>query len=176
MKVSSRNWGILLIVHCNVQGWGTFEARFSESLQLQAIILPSQTRRIVQTDANKKDMTAKNILQQKFEDFINSYFEGDLSPELSLALDMDQYTGFERKVLNSLLRIKPGTTMSYASLAEYVGHKKAWRAVGNVMHKNRFPLYFPCHRVLSSSGKIGGFSAGLEMKRRLLAFEKNITG
>ncbi len=81
---------------------------------------------------------------------------------------------FTQQVLLKLQKIPFGKTTTYQSLAEEVGNPKAARAVGNACGSNPFPLFIPCHRVLHTSGSLGGFSCGLEIKRRLLAFESNL--
>ncbi len=82
-------------------------------------------------------------------------------------------TPFQKKVVQALLKVGYGQTVTYAELAERAGSRGAARAVGNQMAKNCVPLILPCHRVVGSGGKLGGFSApqGLTMKRRLLDME-----
>jgi methylated-DNA-[protein]-cysteine S-methyltransferase len=79
---------------------------------------------------------------------------------------------FGRRVLEALAREVPwGETVTYGELADMVGAPRAARAVGNVMAHNPVQLLLPCHRVVSATG-IGGYgSAGVEMKRALLAVE-----
>jgi methylated-DNA-[protein]-cysteine S-methyltransferase len=85
---------------------------------------------------------------------------------------------FARRVLAACRQIPYGHTCSYAELAAMAGAPGAARAVGSVMAKNRLPLLIPCHRVIGSQGKLGGYSApgGLETKARLLALESAGTG
>lgn len=80
-------------------------------------------------------------------------------------------TEFQRAVWSAMLRIRPGSTRTYTELAMDAGHPKALRAVGSACGANPIPVLVPCHRVLASGGGIGGFSAGLEWKRLLLARE-----
>ncbi len=82
-------------------------------------------------------------------------------------------TPFAKRVLEACRRIPYGKTRSYAQLAAAAGAPGAARAVGRVMAGNRVPLVIPCHRVVGSGGKLGGFSApgGLETKQRLLDLE-----
>ena len=89
-------------------------------------------------------------------------------------LDMDTLTPFSRQVLETLRReVGQGRVTTYGRLAALAGRPLAARAVGRVMASNRWPLVFPCHRVLGSGGKLTGFSgAGLEMKEYLLKQEK----
>jgi methylated-DNA-[protein]-cysteine S-methyltransferase len=67
-----------------------------------------------------------------------------------------------------------GQTSTYGELALRVGHPRAARAVGTVMATNRFPILIPCHRVLASGGKLGGYSshAGTNLKQILLDMER----
>lgn len=78
---------------------------------------------------------------------------------------------FARRVFAVCAEIKPGNVMSYAEIARAVGRPNAARAVGQVMRLNRFPLFIPCHRVVCSDFRLGGFSGGLKMKEFLLERE-----
>jgi O-6-methylguanine DNA methyltransferase len=80
-------------------------------------------------------------------------------------------TEFQRKVWAALRKISPGQTKSYGEIARAIGRPRAVRAVGNACGANPVPVLIPCHRVLAANGKIGGFSAGLKWKRRLLMWE-----
>ncbi len=93
-----------------------------------------------------------------------------------LPLALDHLAPFTRTVIDACRTIPLGETRSYADLAAMAGSPRASRAVGSAMRTNRFPVVVPCHRVVASGGKIGGYSApdGLDMKRRLLALEQQI--
>ncbi len=80
-------------------------------------------------------------------------------------------TDFQKKVWHALRKISFGQTKSYGKIARAIGRPKAVRAVGGACGANPIPVLIPCHRVLAANGKIGGFSGGLEWKRRLLARE-----
>jgi methylated-DNA-[protein]-cysteine S-methyltransferase len=82
-------------------------------------------------------------------------------------------TPFQRRVLAACRAIPFGQTRSYRDLARRAGAPGAARAVGSVMARNACPLIIPCHRVIASDGRIGGFSApqGVALKRRLLNME-----
>jgi methylated-DNA-[protein]-cysteine S-methyltransferase len=88
-------------------------------------------------------------------------------------LDESGLTEFQRRVLAACRKVKYGQVASYGDLAIAVGAPRAARAVGSVRRKNCVPLIVPCHRILSSGGKIGGYSCpqGVSMKKRLLALE-----
>ena len=68
-------------------------------------------------------------------------------------------------------RLPYGDVVSYGTIAAAVGQPGASRAVGNALGGNPVPILIPCHRVIASGGRIGGFTGGLRAKRRLLSVE-----
>jgi methylated-DNA-[protein]-cysteine S-methyltransferase len=80
-------------------------------------------------------------------------------------------TDFEKKVWETLRKIPYGETRTYKWLAEEIGKPQAFRAVGNALGKNPIPIIFPCHRVIESDGSLGGYSGGVDIKRRLIEIE-----
>jgi len=107
---------------------------------------------------------------------LQAYAAGAEDMFLDIETDPGPVTPFRRKVLETCRRIPWGSTLSYGELASRVGCPGAARAVGNCMAKNCIPLVIPCHRVLASGGRLGGYSApgGLSMKRRLLRLERSM--
>jgi methylated-DNA-[protein]-cysteine S-methyltransferase len=101
---------------------------------------------------------------------ILEYLEGKRS-RFELALDL-RGTDFQRKVWNALLEIPYGETRSYAGLARTIGEPRAVRAVGTANGANPCSLVVPCHRVVATGGKLGGYGGGLSLKRHLLALER----
>ncbi|MGP3978367.1 methylated-DNA--[protein]-cysteine S-methyltransferase [Streptomyces sp. 8N114] len=102
---------------------------------------------------------------------LDRYFAGSRGP-FTVPLDWSLTGGFNERVLRELAAHVPyGTTVGYQDLALRVGDPGAARAVGVAMGANPLPVVVPCHRVLESSGAIGGFGGGLETKRALLALE-----
>ena len=81
-------------------------------------------------------------------------------------------TAFQNKVWRRLMKIPYGQTISYAGLARAIGRPKATRAVANACGQNPLPILIPCHRVIASDGKLGGYSSGLKRKRWLLRHER----
>ena len=81
-------------------------------------------------------------------------------------------TEFQKSVWNALRKISFGKTKSYGEIARAIGKPKAVRAVGGACGANPVPVLVPCHRVLAANKKLGGFSGGLDWKRKLLALEK----
>lgn len=101
---------------------------------------------------------------------VDAYFRGDLRT-FTVPLDWRLTSGFHRRVLKELAAVPYGTVVGYQDLADRTGEPGAARAVGAAMGANPLPLVVPCHRVVASDGGIGGFGAGLEIKRALLALE-----
>ena len=86
-------------------------------------------------------------------------------------LDLSAGTEFQRRVWRALRRIPQGSTNTYGQIAQAIGRPQAVRAVGGACGANPIPVLIPCHRVVQTSGGLGGFSGGLEWKRLLLARE-----
>jgi methylated-DNA-[protein]-cysteine S-methyltransferase len=99
------------------------------------------------------------------------YFSGQQEDFPSIPVDLSYTTDFGRSVLKELQKIPYGCVVGYGELAEMVGRPRAARAVGTVVGHNRTPVVIPCHRVIAADRKIGGFSAGLDWKYRLLDIE-----
>ena len=86
-------------------------------------------------------------------------------------LDLSGGTPFQQNVWRALQKISRGKTRSYGEIARQIDKPKAVRAVGGACGANPIPIFIPCHRVLAANGKPGGFSGGLNWKRKLLAGE-----
>ena len=82
-------------------------------------------------------------------------------------------TDFQLKVWKELRNIKYGSVATYGEIAKRIGNPKAYRAVGNACNKNPLLLVVPCHRIIASNNKIGGFAGGEEIKKYLLNLEKS---
>lgn len=111
------------------------------------------------------DKAAKQLARE-----LAAYFNGRAKRFLT-PLDTDSGTPFQREVWGELQRIPFGKTVSYGELARRVGSPRAARAVGQAVGANPIPILIPCHRVIAANGALGGFSAGLEIKRWLLHHE-----
>ncbi|MGX7894853.1 bifunctional DNA-binding transcriptional regulator/O6-methylguanine-DNA methyltransferase Ada [Tsuneonella sp. HG222] len=81
-------------------------------------------------------------------------------------------TAFQQRVWQELQRIPKGETISYGELAARVGNPKASRAVGGANGANNIAVLIPCHRVIASTGHLGGYAYGLEIKSELLRRER----
>lgn len=112
---------------------------------------------------------------EKIVERIDDYAAGRPVTFDGIMIDDSWQTDFQRDVTTACRAIPWGSTATYGELAARAGHPKAARAVGSVMSHNRCPLIVPCHRVVPSGGKLGGFSApgGITTKQRLLRQEGN---
>ena len=95
--------------------------------------------------------------------------------EFELALDL-RGTDFQRAVWREIAAIPYGETRTYGGIASAAGNPRAVRAAGTATGNNPVPILIPCHRVIAAHGRLGGFSGGLDAKRRLLALERASTG
>lgn len=98
------------------------------------------------------------------------YFEGRRR-EFDLPLWVSG-SPFYREVWAALQKVPFGRTVTYGELAAAAGNPRAVRAVGGAMGANVLPLLIPCHRVVASGGKLGGFSYGPDWKKWLLELEQ----
>ncbi len=80
---------------------------------------------------------------------------------------------FKEKVLEVVKRIPKGKTLTYKEVAKLAGSPRAYRAVGKILNKNYDPSV-PCHRVIRSDGKVGGYNRGAERKIKLLKEENGV--
>jgi methylated-DNA-[protein]-cysteine S-methyltransferase len=119
--------------------------------------------------------TAGRETKAPFADVIKQLTEyfGGKRLVFKLPLDLEQGTPFQRKVWRALLDIPYGRTATYKEIAEAIGQPSASRAVGGANGSNPIPIVIPCHRVVASGNKLGGYSGGLDIKRRLLELETN---
>jgi len=86
-------------------------------------------------------------------------------------IDLDEARDLEHDVMQMLTKIPRGQVRTYAWVARQVGRPRAVRAVGNIIARNVVPFLVPCHRVVPSSGGIGNYGFGPELKRELLRRE-----
>ncbi|KNB61199.1 bifunctional helix-turn-helix domain-containing protein/methylated-DNA--[protein]-cysteine S-methyltransferase [Chryseobacterium sp. Hurlbut01] len=82
-------------------------------------------------------------------------------------------TDFQLKVWESLLTIPLGKLSTYGKLAEKIGSAKASRAVGTAIGSNPVAFLIPCHRVIQSTGKIGGYMWGSDRKQMMIGWESS---
>ncbi|KAI4894210.1 hypothetical protein NFI96_027347 [Prochilodus magdalenae] len=169
--------------------------KHSTECELQVISLPSPVGELVLSGCEKGMHTISITMEtahsavscadaelnaelQRCVSWLQSYFSSahtvtSLTPP-AIHHPLLQTDSFSARVLRALQeRVSVGQTVSYRQLAMMVGNERAVRAVGGAMRRNPVPLLIPCHRVLCSSGEIGGFMGrkGIEIKRWLLQHE-----
>ncbi len=77
----------------------------------------------------------------------------------------------EEKAYKKLLEVPKGQVTTYGELAKAIGLKNGQRAIGKIMNKNPYPVIIPCHRVIMSNGKVGGYAWGEKIKTNMLEKE-----
>ena len=77
----------------------------------------------------------------------------------------------EEKVYKKLLEVPKGKITTYGELSKAIGLKNGQRVIGKIMNKNPHPVIVPCHRVIKSDGKIGGYAWGEKVKAKMLSNE-----
>jgi AraC family transcriptional regulator, regulatory protein of adaptative response / methylated-DNA-[protein]-cysteine methyltransferase len=105
---------------------------------------------------------------------LEEYFSGSRK-EFSIQL-VTPGTDFQQEVWKKLLEIPYGTTRSYQEQANALGRSDSVRAVANANGMNRISIIIPCHRVISSNGRLAGYGGGLKRKKWLLDHEKKYSG
>jgi len=101
---------------------------------------------------------------------LRAYFSSHKATFLD-ELDLSGATPFQRQVWEATRLIPYGETRSYLWVAEQIKRPGAVRAVGQALGRNPLAVIVPCHRVVASDGKLGGFGGGVELKRHLLYVE-----
>lgn len=113
----------------------------------------------------------KTKVTDQIKDELAHYFEGQSfkfkTPLYLLGSD------FQKQAWHQLQQIKPGDTKSYGEIAQKINKAKAYRAVAQANGTNQIAIVIPCHRVINSDGKLGGYAGGLSRKEWLINHEKN---
>jgi methylated-DNA-[protein]-cysteine S-methyltransferase len=105
---------------------------------------------------------------------LEQYFESARN-RFEVPIDWQLTRGFGRRVLEATARIPFGSVSTYKQVATEAGSPRGSRAAGNALGANPLPIVVPCHRVLHSTGGLGGYTGGLDRKRLLLAIESGQT-
>ena len=153
--------------------FGSFQLAASKR-GLTAIRFPGQFS--YQKRSNGKTPPSARKALRAGNQFLRRYFGGKSESGFQVPVDWENLSFFEARVLKALRKVPPSSVTHYSALAKKSGVPDGARAVGNALGKNPLPVLIPCHRVLRKDRSLGGFSAGLTWKRKLLAFEKNGSG
>ncbi len=151
------------------------------SFDQQLCLLDFRYRRMRTTVDNriKKGLSAQfieedNALLQMTRVQIDEYLRGDRK-RFSIPL-LTVGTDFQKEVWKALLEIPYGSTSTYLQQAKSINNAKAVRAVASANGANSIALIIPCHRVIETNGKLGGYAGGVPVKQRLLKLEKENCG
>lgn len=131
------------------------EVRFGEEVPLGSVLCSGEE--------------APELLRQTARE-LGEYFAGRRR-RFTLPL-APQGSEFQKKVWRALQTIPYGETRTYKDIALQIGHDLSYRAVGMANNRNPIAILIPCHRVIGYDGKLTGYAAGLDVKERLLDFEK----
>ncbi|MFO0778872.1 MAG: methylated-DNA--[protein]-cysteine S-methyltransferase [Nitrospira sp.] len=164
-----------LIIFQSPWGWmGIVES----SKGIQTIVLPKRSKRAVESELieqlNEPLPRGESTRLEAARCQLLDYFAGKRQT-FDVPLDLSQGTTFQRQVWRVLLRVPYGKLRSYQWIAARVGGPQYARAVGNAVGANPIPIVIPCHRIVAQDARLGGFSGGLPMKRKLLSLEGTLT-
>jgi methylated-DNA-[protein]-cysteine S-methyltransferase len=166
--------------------WGHFGLAGTKGSLIRTHLPQADRNRVVQSllaglGSAKFDTGYFSGLQER----IKAYYKG--TPQdglrhcadsfLDVRVNLHGMTAFTSAVLRACRKVRPGQTVSYAQLAKKAGRPKAVRAVGGALARNPLPLVIPCHRVIRSDSRLGGYSGpgGTRLKRKMLEFEWLLT-
>lgn len=149
-----------------VRGWGS-----GELWTRRGVVLAHDFRFSAEGDAPAHGNGPAEGPAVALAERLAAFLAGEEASLADVALDLGWATLFQRAVTDALRAIPRGEVVSYGELAALAGYPGAQRAVGTYCAQNRFMFLVPCHRVVAAGG-IGGYgSAGVGVKRRLLALE-----
>lgn len=131
-------------------------------------------------DVNKQSVDAIEGNTQVFEDtkkWLDEYFKGN-NPEFTPKYKINNLTEFRQMVIDEMLKIPYGETITYNDIAKSIAKKKniskmSAQAVGGAVGWNPICLIIPCHRVIGTDGSLTGYGGGIENEKALLEHEKN---
>lgn len=135
------------------QSESAFVAELEGQLGMRAVRSPSETAEVVEQ--------------------LRAYFAGRRR-RFDVPVDLSHVTPFVRRVLTATMQVPAGNLVSYGDIARRIGQPKGSRAVGQALGRNPIPIVIPCHRVIAAGGRIGGYTGGLAIKRRLLRLEGSL--
>jgi O-6-methylguanine DNA methyltransferase len=147
---------------------------YGTRLGLLSVTLPNESQDAAETRLRRvigevEFMEDPDSLREAFEQ-LEEYVDGTRRG-FDLTLD-PRGTPFQRAVWDAVSDVEYGQTRSYGDIARAIGRPAAVRAVGAANGANPLPVIVPCHRIIGSNGTLTGYGGGLDLKQRLLAFER----
>ena len=157
---------------------GSFElsAEAEEREIVRISLFPFKTCFLSSHSETRKSETMQlsPILEHLKCDLLN-YVQGERVNFMDYPLKLDGYSPFLIRIWTLTREIPYGGVRSYKWLAQKVC-TRGYRAVGAALARNPFPILVPCHRVIRENGSLGGYSAGIELKKKLLKIEDALEG
>ena len=149
--------------------WGS---RGIVGVQLPEASERSARNRVLRRFATAREATPPDEVQRAIEEIV-ALISGEPRDLRYVRIDNEDMPDLHRRVYDVARTIPPGGTLTYGEIAERLGDRTLARDVGEALSQNPWPIIVPCHRVLASGGKLGGFSAhgGIDTKLRLLSIE-----
>jgi len=132
--------------------------------QREASFVTALRKRLGAEVVRSRSRTAEIVSQ------LRAYFAG-ARREFDVPLDLNALTSFQRRVLLATTKVPSGKVVSYGDIARRIGRPRGSRAVGQALGRNPVPIVIPCHRVVGSGGRLGGYTGGLDVKKTLLRLE-----
>lgn len=146
--------------------------------EIVGLALPEQNKKILKERLNQRESQLASFEEaplwvKKIIARLQKHLEGKSQDFSKVPVGFPSKTEFQKKVYQVVRKIPPGQVLTYKEVGLQLGKPGASRAIGSAMGKNPIPLIIPCHRVVGSAGKPGGFTAhgGLTTKTKLLKLE-----
>ena len=161
-------------VFCTPWGWA---AVLGENKTVRRSVLPTLSLVNIRQYIEQTGLNARFVVLPDFSlPVVNkfyAYYEGAITNDWDIELNLDNLPPFSRKVLEFVHTIPYGETLTYAEVARAIGKPGATRAVGQALKRNPLPLIIPCPRVVSNNGP-GGFTSpgGITTKLEMLQWER----
>ena len=153
-------------------GW--FSLLLSKHGLRRSSLQPTRDKAIYRIGSEIHDASRSSSELRAIREVVLAFFNGTGSALDQLPLDLSGTTSFSKDCLVACSSIPVGQTRSYSWIAKEMGRPTAARAVGRVLATNRLPVVIPCHRVVSNSGRLHGYSGGLDLKHELLRLETKL--
>ncbi|MQC27061.1 MAG: methylated-DNA--[protein]-cysteine S-methyltransferase [Chloroflexi bacterium] len=106
----------------------------------------------------------------RIKDEVLDYLSGART-SWAVDVDLSGITDFQRRVLEEARRVPRGQVATYGEIAKRIGQPKAARAVGQALRRNPVPIVVPCHRVVASDGKLGGYAGEMDDERKVMLLQ-----
>lgn len=160
----------ITVAYALITPLGTFRAMYTEAGLCRLCWPDTDVASSADVNSSSAFCAKTRTWHTQLQHSISQYFLG-FETVFHVPVDFTSGTLFQKQIWRTLHAVPWGAVVTYAELAMRAGFPGAARAVGGACAKNPVPIVVPCHRVLPSSGRLGGFSGPAGWKARLLALE-----